>query len=309
MSRYRKVDPRIWNDAKFRALNNHGKLLFFMLLTHPGMTALGAMRATPSGLAEELGWEVEAFRKAFGDVLSKGMAEHDAKACLIALPKFIRYNQPESPNVIKAWVGALDLLPECDLKTEIVQRAKAIVGEMTEGFGKAFAEAFGQAMPYQEPKQEPKQKQKKHPPTPSRGSVVSAPGFERFWNAWPKHPRKAAPAQCRKKWVTHDCEAIADKIVAHVEAMKASEQWRKDGSEYIPAPLVYLNQQRWIAPLDATEAQPWHDTRSGIDAKAAELGINPWDQAAWERGEREAWPQYEARVFAAAGHSPRAAAC
>jgi uncharacterized protein YdaU (DUF1376 family) len=54
--------------------------------------------------------------------------------------------------------------------------------------------------------------------------------------------------------------------------------------------------------------KPWHQTRAGIQAKGTEFGIEPWDQAAWERGEREAWPQYEARVFAAAGHSPRAAA-
>jgi hypothetical protein len=173
MSRFRKVDPRIWNDAKFRELSNHGKLLFFMLLTHPGMTALGAMRATGAGLAEELGWEQEAFRKAFADVLSKGMAEHDPKACLVALPNFIRYNQPESPNVIKAWVGALDLLPECDLKASVLQRAKLIVGEMTEGFAKA--------MPNPEPEPKPKPI-KKAPQTPKgakpSGSVDLATWIE-----------------------------------------------------------------------------------------------------------------------------------
>ena len=64
MSRYRKVDPRIWNDAKFRDLSDSAKLIFFMLLTHPNMTSIGAMRGTIAGLAEELGWELEAFRDA-----------------------------------------------------------------------------------------------------------------------------------------------------------------------------------------------------------------------------------------------------
>ena len=59
------MDPRIWNDAKFRDLSDNAKLVFFMLLTHPNMTALGAMRATVAGLAEEMGWEPEAFREAF----------------------------------------------------------------------------------------------------------------------------------------------------------------------------------------------------------------------------------------------------
>jgi len=53
MSRYRKVDPRIWNDAKFRSLDDQGKLAFFFLLTHPHMTAIGAMRASIPGLSPQ----------------------------------------------------------------------------------------------------------------------------------------------------------------------------------------------------------------------------------------------------------------
>lgn len=300
MSRYRKVDPRIWNDEKFRKLNNHGKLLFFMLLTHPNMTALGAMRATPAGLAEELGWEAEAFRKAFADVLSKAMAEHDAEACLIALPNFIRYNQPESPNVIKAWVGALDLLPECQLKRHVLQRAQAIVSEMTEGFSKAFGEAFAQAMPY--PKQKPKQKpKKKNPPPPSDEGGA----FDAFWDSWPKHPRKVAEAQCRRKWKTKGCETVAGQVMAALEAAKASESWRKDAGEFIPAPLTWLNQSRWEAPTEAESAAEaneatWHQSRSGIEAKGESMGLGRWDEGAFQLGRGEPFSAYETRVRRAA---------
>lgn len=160
MARYRKIDPRIWNDEKFRGLSDNGKLAFLFLLTHPHMTSLGAMRATVGGLAEELGWSSEAFREAFQEALSKAMAEHDSEARMIALPNFIRYNPPESPNVIKAWVGSLDLLPECMLKTRVVTRAKALAEGLGEAFAKALPEAFAKAMPYQE--QEQKQEQSKH---------------------------------------------------------------------------------------------------------------------------------------------------
>jgi hypothetical protein len=160
MARYRKIDPRIWNDAKFSALSDRAKLVFFMLLTHPNMTAIGAMRGTAPGLAAELGWEPEAFAEAFREVLSKGMAEYDERACLIALPKFIQYNQPESPNVVKAWVGALDLLPECDLKTRVVVRAKEYAEGLKDGFSKALPEAFAKSMPIPEPEPEPEQEQK-----------------------------------------------------------------------------------------------------------------------------------------------------
>jgi hypothetical protein len=163
MAKYRKVDPRIWNDAKFRELSDNGKLVFFMLLTHPNMTSLGAMRASVAGLAEEMGWTLKAFREAFAEALSKGMAEHDEKACLIALPRFIKYNPPESPNVVKAWVKALDLLPECGLKTRVVMRAKGYAEGLGKGFGKALPEAFSETLPKSMPNQEQEQEQDSKP--------------------------------------------------------------------------------------------------------------------------------------------------
>ena len=83
MARYRKVDPRIWNDAKFASLTDAGKLVFFFLLTHPNMTALGAMRHSIPGMAAELRWGLEAFRQAFLEAHSKGMVKHDEKASLV----------------------------------------------------------------------------------------------------------------------------------------------------------------------------------------------------------------------------------
>lgn len=187
MSRYRKIDPRVWNDAKFRDLSDNAKLVFFMLLTHPNMTALGAMRSTLAGLAEELGWEPEAFREAFREVLNKGMVEHDQKACFIALPKFLRYNQPESPNVVKAWVGALDLLPECGLKTVVIQRARSFLDGYKEAFGEAFREAFAKSIANQEQEQEQEQ-EKEIPPNPP--SPDGDEGAELDLQAKPKRERK-----------------------------------------------------------------------------------------------------------------------
>lgn len=78
--------------------------------------------------------------------------------------------------------------------------------------------------------------------------------FERFWNSWPTHSRKVAKAQCQAKWKARGCEAIADQVIEAVEAAKRSEAWTKDGGEFIPSPLVWLNQSRWEAA--APEAKP-----------------------------------------------------
>ncbi len=160
MSTYRKVDTRIWNDQKFRELSDSGKLGFFLLLTHPHMTSLGAMRATPGGLADELGWTPEAFREAFQEALSKGLAKHDAKACCIWLPNFLKYNGPESPNVVKSWGKALDLIPECQLKNQCVQQVKGFVEGLSKAFSEALPEVFRKTMPNQEQEQEQEQNKK-----------------------------------------------------------------------------------------------------------------------------------------------------
>ena len=70
-------------------------------------------------------------------------------------------------------------------------------------------------------------------------------GFDRFWSAWPKSPRKGAKSACQAKWAKGLYEHCADQILKHVEWQKTTDQWRKDNGAYIPAPLVYLNQQRW----------------------------------------------------------------
>ena len=64
MARYRKIETRIWNDQKFNELSDDGKLLLLMLLTHPHLTSIGAMRATLPGLASELHWSLERLQQA-----------------------------------------------------------------------------------------------------------------------------------------------------------------------------------------------------------------------------------------------------
>ena len=174
MARYRKIDPRIWNDAKFRALTDQGKLVFLFLLTHPHMTSLGAMRTTIPGLAAELNWPPKAFGKAFREALREGLIDFDENASCLVIPRFLKYNGPESPNVVTSWKHALDLIPECHLKDTLIQIVKAFTEALPEAFSKALPKAFTIAFPKgmpnqeqeqeQEPELEPEQKKEKRVP-------------------------------------------------------------------------------------------------------------------------------------------------
>lgn len=184
MARYRKISPCIWNDAKVRGLSDKGKLTLFLLLTHPNMTSLGALRANLPGLACELGWKTSVFARAFRELLDCGMARQDADAQLIWFPKFLRHNAPESPNVVRGWAAAFEELPECPLKLDVLAGAWATLAAFGEGFAtpsgksserfcRSLAKSLRQAFPkaYASPariksKSKSKNKSRRKPPLP-----------------------------------------------------------------------------------------------------------------------------------------------
>jgi hypothetical protein len=69
--------------------------------------------------------------------------------------------------------------------------------------------------------------------------------FLRFWGAWPRSARKQAQGKCWERWRKADFDQVADVIIAHVEAMRVSAEWRREAGQFIPAPMVYLNDRRW----------------------------------------------------------------
>lgn len=143
--RYRKISVCIWNDAKFLTLSHQAKLVLFFMLTHQDLTQLGALRATVPGLACELGMELEAFTKAFEEVLRQGIIEYD-RNLLFWFPNFLKHNLPESPNVVKSWHYGYCQLPESPLRTVILLGVKDLVATMTRGFQEAFTVTFAEEL-------------------------------------------------------------------------------------------------------------------------------------------------------------------
>lgn len=96
------------------------------------------------------------------------------------------------------------------------------------------------------------EKRRINTPQPPKGADV--PGFAAFWAAWPTSDRKQAKGKCLEAWKKAGAEPQAALVVAHVERMKASSEWLRDGGRYIPAPLVYLNQRRWEGVEEVVQA-------------------------------------------------------
>ena len=82
--------------------------------------------------------------------------------------------------------------------------------------------------------------------------------FPEFWKAWPAHPRKANKKACLKLWKAQALDNLADTIITAVEKFKLCEDWTKEDRQFIPAPLVWLRQERW-------EAAGYIGNRSGVE--------------------------------------------
>lgn len=81
--------------------------------------------------------------------------------------------------------------------------------------------------------------EKREKPKPTPGAV--APGFEEFWQAYPKRVGKGA---CLKIW--NKKKPPLQVCLDTLSWQKRSEQWAKDNGQFIPMPSTWLNQDRWL---------------------------------------------------------------
>jgi len=68
-------------------------------------------------------------------------------------------------------------------------------------------------------------------------------GFTEFWKSYPK--KTAKPAAIRSFRAIKPDLTTRTAILADIERRRNSEEWQKNGGQFIPLPSSYLNQRRW----------------------------------------------------------------
>ena len=76
--------------------------------------------------------------------------------------------------------------------------------------------------------------------------------FERFWFEYPRKQAKVK-AQAEFEKLKPDDE-LMEKIISSINRYKNTEQWQKDGGQFIPLPATWLHQKRWEDEI--TESKP-----------------------------------------------------
>lgn len=85
----------------------------------------------------------------------------------------------------------------------------------------------------------------------SCSSSSSSTQEQRFGMFWKSYPKKKGKGAARKAWMKHK---PPDKIHKTLEAYKRTEQWKKDGGQYIPYPATFINEGRWDDEPEAVDS-------------------------------------------------------
>jgi len=94
--------------------------------------------------------------------------------------------------------------------------------------------------------------------------VVS--GFETFWTSY---PRKVGKGAARDEWQRlHPSADLTSTIIAALNVQKTSDQWTKDGGQFIPHAKTWLHQKRWEDEPDNRAPTLTHNpkTEHNLDA-------------------------------------------
>ena len=116
-------------------------------------------------------------------------------------------------------------------------------------------------------------KEKDKPPLPPKGGE-GREDFDEFWQAYPKKVGKDAAWRAWKK--LREPKNVLEAIKSSLDWQRDSEQWTKDGGQYIPNPTTYLNQGRWQDEKPEPVAVRMPARKQDAQADDYE---SPWDRA------------------------------
>lgn len=96
-------------------------------------------------------------------------------------------------------------------------------------------------------------------------------GFDAFWQAY---PRKTGKKAASKAWKNAKDKPPLPNILSAIASQTKSDQWTKDGGQFVPNPATWLNQGRWADELAKTKPRDFlaeeRASKAAYDAKVKE---------------------------------------
>lgn len=243
MARYKKIDVRIWNDAKFNALSSDAQLIFLYLLTSPQTTMLGAVPVDKHTVSRILKFDDIRYGIGYKQLSQYGMLEYD-EAGIFWIKNFLKYNPPENPKVVISYASLLDLFPECPLLIKIAKsvlraceaRGDSYVNALHPEFKKLAKYDIAKGMPYgiayPMPYQEQEQEQEQEIYTGTEKSEKQSEAAENFAGRVSEKPSslKTGPTEEELPLLNAEEREDSEPTVSKTEKVQKGGKVKNDSS-------------------------------------------------------------------------------
>ena len=288
MRDYAVVSPRYYTGATgkiIRAAGISAQALGQYLMTCPNSNMLGMYYLPIPTITHELALNRQGALKGLRSLFEGGFADYDPPSEYVWVFEMARWQvlgaslKPLNPrdNRVEGIMNELNRLPDLRFKAPFIERYRVDF---------CFPDSF-QASPFEAPckplrSQEQEQEQETGAGDLTAGrsrdrkSTGYSPDFLAFWNAYPTRRRTKKPLAW-KAW-QKECPPL-DAVLAALRWQVASDDWTRDGGEYIPGPVPYLNARRWedepaapAAPTPREAPITPIDRAASLRRRAAKLG-------------------------------------
>lgn len=203
------------------------------LLTCPHGTIAGVFRLPDGYACEDLQWSPERVVEGFAELFRNGFANRCETTKWVWVIKHLEWNPPENPNQRKSAAKVSMQIPDdCAWKADFMR----VCGESL-GLELAPKTNGSATVPQPLPNQEQEQEQEQVNP------IAQPDGFADFWSAYPRKVGKGAAERAFRK--SKIGKTLLPNVLKAIERARSTEQWRKDGGQFIPHPATWLNERRW----------------------------------------------------------------
>jgi hypothetical protein len=125
-AKFRKIDPRIWTDERFVALDSDGKLLALWILTSTRINRCGILIWSAGLASDETGLSRDCIDTVFDTVCHTMNWPYDTVSKALFMPRFFKHNTPPNPKALKGMLSDLDDIPTFDVKPLLLEALRYI---------------------------------------------------------------------------------------------------------------------------------------------------------------------------------------
>jgi hypothetical protein len=291
MREYGKIHSSFWTSQDIREAGEDGRVLAAYLLTSPHSNMLGCFRVPLAYVSDDLKWPLQRVLEGFEKLSQRVWLTFDKGSEWVVIHKFLKWNQPENPNVVRA---AEKLFAQIPGSSGVKAILAGVIAEFEPRFSvdklvefEPFPNPFDtSAKAYRKPEPEPEPLPEPEPEPKEEPVVLHTTAPEEL----PAPPeivpnnRAAAISVLMRRNGVEGCNAanpivqewaanakVTDDLLLTAADMAKKREVLRPGPSYLK-PII---EQLLNPPKPRQSEDAWKRTPKGIEGKASELGIYP----------------------------------